>query len=50
MAITKAFLDGCPDSNRLLKILCDAKVSESLMLIMLSFFDMLNCSEVMEMT
>ncbi|KAL5657723.1 hypothetical protein ACJX0J_030886, partial [Zea mays] len=25
MAITKAFLDGCPDSNRLLKILCDAK-------------------------
>jgi hypothetical protein len=38
MAITEFFLDGCPDSNRLLKILGDFKVSESTFLIMLSFY------------
>jgi hypothetical protein len=35
MAITESFLDSCPDSNRLLKILGDVKVSESAMLIVL---------------
>jgi hypothetical protein len=38
MAITEFFLDDCPDSNRLLKILGDFKVSESALFIVLSFY------------
>lgn len=37
MAVTKSFLDGCPDPERLLKILGDVKVSESALLIVSSF-------------
>ena len=41
MAITKSFLDGCPDPERLLKILGDVKVGESAMLTVHHLIDML---------
>ena len=40
MAITKSFLDGCPDPERLLKILGDVKVGESALLTIHHLIDM----------
>jgi hypothetical protein len=49
MAITESFLDSCPDSNKLLKILGDVKVSESAILIVLSFYCHVDLQLVTEM-
>jgi hypothetical protein len=49
MAITKSFLDGCPDPERLLKILGDVKVSESALRTVHHLLTCWLCSKVTEM-